>query len=325
MAMNEIDKLDPDRFHERRRLRARRNRRRAYIRSIYLVPSMATLGNAVCGFAAIYIAGLDMPSADPLTQWLSGYDPRTQLANLEFSRFVIAAYFLFGAMFFDAIDGRLARFTRHTTDFGGQLDSLADAISFGVAPAILMMQMLRSSAGFVPFGITRTIWAIGAVYMCCAVIRLARFNVSNEHGEQHHFSFLGLPSPAAAGVVASMVLLHQTLYADCAEFMKRGYDGIWFKPIFWTQVIVYWAVPVFTLIVGLLMVSTVRYSHLVNRYLRGKRSMSRLIIVLIALLAILIFHRYLLGVAMLAYVVSGVWGWARFRRSGVRPAEIPTP
>src|SRR5664279_1860193 len=102
MAMNEIDKLDPDRFHERRRLRARRNRRRAYIRSIYLLPSMATLGNAACGFAAVYIAGLDQQPADPLTRWFAS------------SRFIIAAYFIFGAMLFDAIDGRLVRFTRHT-------------------------------------------------------------------------------------------------------------------------------------------------------------------------------------------------------------------
>ena len=313
MAMNEIDKLDPDRFHERRRLRARRNRRRAYIRSIYLVPSMATLGNAVCGFAAIYIAGLDQRPADPVTQFFFA------------QRFLIAAYFIFGAMVFDALDGRLARFTRHTTDFGGQLDSLADAISFGVAPAILMLQLLRTSEGGVPFGLTRAIWAVGAIYMCCAVIRLARFNVSNAHGEQHHFSFLGLPSPAAAGVVAALVLLHQTLYADYLDFIQNDYHGFWLRPVWWTGIITYWAIPVFTLMSGLLMVSTVRYSHLVNRYLRGKRSMSRLIIVLIAILAVVVLHRYLLGVVMLAYVTTGVWGWARFRRSGVRPAEIPTP
>ncbi len=323
MAINEFDKLDPDSFHERRRLRARRNRRRAYIRSIYLVPSMATLGNAVCGFAAIYIAGIDLLPADPLTQSLAGYYPGTQRLNLEFSRFVIAAYFLFAAMFFDAIDGRLARFTRHTTDFGGQLDSLADAISFGVAPAILMMQMMRSSAGAVPFAMTRAIWAIGAVYMCCAIIRLARFNVSNEHGEQHHFSFLGLPSPAAAGVVAALVLLHQTLYAEYMGFIEQNYTGFWLKPVWWTGIIAYWAVPSFTLVVGLLMVSTIRYPHLVNRYLRGKRSMSRLLVVLFSILAILILHRYLLGVAMLAYVISGFWSWARFRRGGYRAAETP--
>lgn len=339
MATNRPDKLDPDEFHERRRLRARRNRRRAYIRSIYLLPSMATLGNAVCGFAAIYIAGLDMRPADPLTQWLSGYNAQTQVTGTDYSRFVIAAYFLFAAMFFDAIDGRLARFTRHTTDFGGQLDSLADAISFGVAPAILMLQLMREGAGTVPFGLTRTIWAVGLVYMCCAVIRLARFNVSNEHGEQHHFSFLGLPSPAAAAVVAAIVLLHQTLYVDyvklntawCSQqvitdIAHAPAPPLYLTVLYWVTVVGYWLIPLLTLAAGLLMVSTIRYPHMVNRYLRGKRSMGRLVIVLIVILAILILHRYLLAPAILFYVAQGLWSHLRARRSGLRPEQAtPTP
>jgi CDP-diacylglycerol--serine O-phosphatidyltransferase len=313
MATSPMDKLDPDKFHERRRLRARRKRRRAYIRSIYLLPSMATLGNAACGFAAIYISGLDLIPMDPLTQWLVGYNPLTH--EME-HRFIMAAYLIFAAMFFDAIDGRLARFTRHTTDFGGQLDSLADAISFGVAPALLMMQLLKLSTGMVPFALSRAIWAVGAIYMCCAVIRLARFNVSNQHGEQHHFSFLGLPSPAAAGVVASLVLLHQTLFADGSELWKTS-AGFWTKTVLWTSVVVYWAIPVITLLTGLLMVSTIRYPHLVNRYIRGKRSLGRLMTVIVGGLAILILHRYLLGVAMLVYVILGLWAWIKARgRSG---------
>lgn len=320
MATNEFDKLDPDQFHERRRLRARRKRRRAYIRSIYLLPSMATLGNAACGFAAIYIAGLDQQPADPLTAWFAS------------SRFVIAAYFIFAAMLFDAIDGRLARFTRHTTDFGGQLDSLADAISFGVAPAILMLQLLRTSAGTVPFfAITRAIWAAGAVYMCCAVIRLARFNVSNQHGEQHHFSFLGLPSPAAAGVVASLVLLQQTVVEEWGKLYNHWYQGLnmselalhgapaqplYLVAMMWIGTAVYWALPVITLGAGLLMVSAIRYPHMVNRYLRGKRSMGRLILTGLVLLAVLILHQYLLGVVIMAYVIHGLSSHLRARRLG---------
>ncbi len=170
---------------EARRLRIRRRGRRAYIRSVYSLPSLATLGNAVCGFAAMYVAALDKNTADHWTEWFYSH------------RFMAAAYLIFIAMLFDAIDGRLARFTRHTTDFGGQLDSLADVVSFGCAPAFIMLQLLHdvpiSSAAVVG----RLIWSIGAIYMSCAAIRLARFNVSNEHGEQHHYSFLGLPSPGA--------------------------------------------------------------------------------------------------------------------------------
>src|SRR5262249_4663351 len=158
---------------------------RAYIRSVYSLPSLATLGNAICGFGAMYVAALDPGSADNWTQWF------------YHSRFLSAAYLIFIAMFFDGIDGRLARFTRHTTDFGGQLDSLADVVSFGCAPAFIALQLFHESHFDVPSIVSRLVWAIGALYMSCAAIRLARFNVSNEHGEQHHFSFLGLPSPGA--------------------------------------------------------------------------------------------------------------------------------
>ena len=121
----------PNREH--RRLRRRRKRRRAYIRSVYFLPSMATLGNAICGFGAMYVSTLDPAAAghDPLAVWFAKH------------RFLVAAYLVFLAMIFDALDGRLARFTRHTTDFGGQLDSLADVISFGAAPAFLALQLFK--------------------------------------------------------------------------------------------------------------------------------------------------------------------------------------
>src|SRR4029077_1554570 len=91
--------------------------------------------------------------------------------------FAAAAYLIFVAMIFDALDGRLARFTRHTTDFGGQLDSLADVVSFGAAPAFIALQLFRVevlNTRRVPFSISRLMWAIGALYFSCAAIRLAR-------------------------------------------------------------------------------------------------------------------------------------------------------
>src|SRR5262245_40743316 len=93
------------RAHRRRRLR--RRGRRAYIRSVYFLPSMATLGNAICGFGAMYVAAFDASNV--------GNDPWAQ--SLAGSRFMAAAYLIFIAMVFDALDGRLARFARHTTDF----------------------------------------------------------------------------------------------------------------------------------------------------------------------------------------------------------------
>src|SRR5213593_4472289 len=113
-ASPRADKPMIHRTREHRRRRLRRHGRRAYVRSVYFLPSLATLGNAICGFAAIYVAGLDLGAIgpDPWTQYFYKY------------RFLAAAYLIFVAMLFDGLDGRLARFTRHTTDFGGQLDSL---------------------------------------------------------------------------------------------------------------------------------------------------------------------------------------------------------
>src|SRR5450432_4566250 len=118
---------------EHRRLRFRRHGRRAYIRSVYILPSLATLGNAICGFAACYVAAFDDSNVgtDPLAKWL------------YLHKFFAAAYLILLAMLFDALDGRLARFARHTTDFGGQLDSLADVLSFGAAPAFIALQVFK--------------------------------------------------------------------------------------------------------------------------------------------------------------------------------------
>src|SRR3954466_782238 len=234
---------------EHRRRRLRRRGKRAYIRSVYFLPSMATLGNAICGFGAMYVAAFDQTNVgtDPWAKWLYGY------------KFLAAAYMIFLAMLFDAMDGRLARFTRHTTDFGGQLDSLADVVSFGAAPAFIALLLFKAGTEKLPppTMISRLVWAMGALYMSCAAIRLARFNVSNEHGEQHHFSFLGLPSPGAAGAVVALILMQQDLRQWAAE---TGYRVVGAA----ADVCLY-LLPVVVLAAGLLMVSNIRYAHVVNR------------------------------------------------------------
>jgi CDP-diacylglycerol--serine O-phosphatidyltransferase len=263
---------------------------------------MATLGNAVCGFAAIYIAGLEAGARDPLTEWF------------YHSRFLAAAYMIFVAMIFDGIDGRLARFTRHTTDFGGQLDSLADVISFGAAPAFIALQLFKSYHPDIIPGFSRLIWAVGALYLSCAAMRLARFNVSNEHGEQHHFSFLGLPSPGAAGAVAALILMQQDLATD-------PWHGHLPNLATTLSSILIYVLPVVVLATGLLMVSNIRYPHIINRYLKGKKSMARLIYVVVLVLLIVVAHRYILGIGCLIYALWGPisYGYLRTRRSFSAP------
>ena len=311
--------LQQSREHMERR--SRRKRRRTMIRSIYLVPSMATLGNAVCGFASIYIASLSL---------LSTQDARDPWTAFFISHSIpIAAYLIFLAMVFDALDGRLARFTRHTTDFGGQLDSMADVISFGVAPAILMLYATRALAPWVaslygvemPFIFTRAIWAIGAVYACCAAVRLARFNVSNEHGEQHHFSFLGLPSPAAGGAVAAWVLMCTALFEAYRDRYEVGDIGRMLTFLTYTHFFALALLPLITLAVGLLMVSSLRYPHIVNRYVRGRKSIGTLVVILIIGGVVLALHRYAIALATLIYVLWGVTGYfmALYRKPAAKP------
>lgn len=301
-----------DALREQRRLRLRRHGRRAYIRSIYLLPSMMTLGNAICGFAAIYVASLT-----------SGSDPWTQAFIKH--RFVVAAYLIFLAMVCDALDGRLARFTRHTTDFGGQLDSMADVISFGVAPAILMLQLCKDASPETPHAVTRAIWGIGAVYACCAAIRLARFNVSNEHGEQHHFSFLGLPSPGAGGTIAAIVLMNQAAGQEYLALPIAAREGTTGNLLMGIATIAFWALPIITLITGLLMVSTIRYPHIINRYLRGRKTVGQLVLMLVGLIVLIAWHQYMIAVAAIVFTASGMVSWVWFRINRRRPAPKQNP
>jgi CDP-diacylglycerol---serine O-phosphatidyltransferase len=288
----------PRRSREQRRLRLRRRGRRAYIRSVYFLPSLATLGNAVSGFAAIYVAAMVASSET------TSHDPwAIFFLNHGFSA---AAYLIFLAMMFDAIDGRLARFTRHTTDFGGQLDSMADVISFGVAPAFVALRLFRVVDGSdLSLPLARLVWAIAALFVCCAAIRLARFNVSNQHGEQHHFSFLGLPSPGAAGAVASLILMQQELARQSLVFLANACLAL---------------LPLVVLGTGLLMVSHVRYPHFVNRYLRGRRSIGRLILIVGIVLLMIVAHQYVLGIGALSYAAWGPGAWMLTRtRRWMRP------
>jgi len=280
-----------------RSLRRKRLGRRAYIRSVQLLPSLATLGNAVCGFGAIYVSAFAMNDAgnDPWAQFFAKHS------------FVAACVLILLSMAFDALDGRLARFARHTTDFGGQLDSLADAVSFGAAPAFVALQVFKANGPDTALPLSRLIWAIGAIYFCCALIRLARFNVSNEHGEQAHMSFLGLPSPGAAGAVVGLILIQQDLRTISLSVQSTVVTALYYVA---TAMI-----PVVVLASGLLMVSAIRYPHVVNKYLRGKRSIQWLVGIVAVLLLLLIFPRYTLGLGMIAFAAgSPIWFFVTRRR-----------
>jgi CDP-diacylglycerol--serine O-phosphatidyltransferase len=169
------------------------------------------------------------------------------------------------------LDGRLARMSQSTSSFGGQLDSLCDVISFGVAPAFLMLKLVHqqlAAEGLADGALFQRLLLLAAVvYISCAAIRLARFNVENVENVSNHASFAGLPSPAAAGVVVSLVLFQQESMPDL-------------------KVILY-SLPLVTAAAGILMVTRIPYPHVLNQYLKGKKPLGDLIKVL-AFLALVI-------------------------------------
>lgn len=219
-----------------------------------VLPTLLTLGNALCGFAAItYCARLGIEE--------------TQAGD---SHLLYASLCIFAGMLFDALDGRAARWANQSSEFGAQLDSLCDVVTFGVAPAFLMRQFSLQSALFAP----RIMWVIAGLYVACAILRLARFTVETDEDDSHdHFS--GLPSPAAAGVLASFPVAMYGLGkltgsgAELSDFARRLTD--------WLPNICIEALPLITLAVACLMVSRIRYSHVFNQMFTGRRSRSHVI------------------------------------------------
>jgi CDP-diacylglycerol---serine O-phosphatidyltransferase len=264
------------------KLSRRQARRR---RMVAIVPSLLTRGNAVCGFAAITFAakvGPEMATPNDL---------------------YYAALLIFAGMVFDALDGPVARLARQTSAFGANLDSLSDVITFGVAPAFLMLKF--SPVLFHP----RLLWVIAVLYMLCAVMRLARFNVAHDD-EPAHESFRGLPSPAAAGMVASLVIIAPGLERFTAPEMKESSQRLGEFLIAATSS----ALPVVTLIVACLMVSRIRYPHVVNQFFRGRHTYQHFVKLIFALLIVFAVHELAIPIVLFYFVISSPLQafWMRF-------------
>ena len=294
-----------------RRQRRAVKRRQLILRGTSVLPAMFTLGNGLLGFAAIHFASRSKLGFADMEKW---------------GDISIAAWMIFLAMVCDMIDGRLARWARKTSDFGAQLDSLCDAISFGVAPAILMLRTVITAfqghverISFLPDMplLERVVWAVAGLYIVCAVLRLARFNVENEPDESAHMYFRGLPSPGAAATVAATVLLFVRLNSIS--------DGWRSNPILLAAVGA--ILPIITLITAMLMVSRFRYSHIINQYIRGKKPFSYLVKLMVVLLAGAMEPFVTAALVVLAYTLSGPFGFLvkKKDRTPTAPPQLPPP
>lgn len=253
-----------------------KQRTRRFQRSVYLLPSMFTVGNLFCGYACIV------------------YTMRGD--------FTTAAVFIGAAVVLDGIDGRVARMADAASEFGGEFDSLADVISFGVAPAILLF-------GWGLEGLGRLGWAVGFLYVTAAALRLARFNVQPGSVDKRYF--IGMPSPAAAGVLAS------TVFAWPVGFPVAGAS---------------WIALAVVLVPALLMVSRIRFRSFGTLSLQPRRSSLVLLQFAFLVAAIAVRPAPVLFVMSYVYLVSGPIGYllgrvrqATSRRSGGgRDADRPT-
>ncbi|MDR1317864.1 MAG: phosphatidylcholine/phosphatidylserine synthase [Spirochaetales bacterium] len=285
---------------------------RRRLKYIAILPSLITLMNAMCGFIAIVYASRGA-GADILIFRRPG-----------FTLFALSGYMIFLAMIADVMDGRVARLSKTTSSFGGQLDSLSDAISFGVAPAFLMMQVVgvyleRWKTALPGFGgaLTQIVFLIAIVYAVCAIIRLARFNVENEEDESAHMNFSGLPSPAAAGVVVSLVIFQQDILPKIANHSPYLFDIIEQATI--------WALPIVTFVAGILMVTRVRYTHVVNYYLRGKKSFSTFLAIFFAGLLLIWYIQLAIVIGFCGFALTGLLRalYTRIFRKKAAPQPAP--
>lgn len=223
-------------------------------RGIYLLPSVLTTFGMFAGFYSI-------------------------ISSIN-GEFTIAAISIMIAMMWDTLDGRVARLTNTQSAFGAEYDSLADLVSFGLAPALLVYEWSLYELG--RFG-----WLAAFVYLACAALRLARFNTQVGIADKRFFQ--GLPSPAAAGVIASMIWLKIWTFASFdSEVISLGYylgAGI-------------------TILCGILMVSNVRYYSF--KELDTKKASFRFLLLIVLSLIILMYKpNIILFTGFFLYLLSG--------------------
>ncbi len=262
---------------------------------IYFLPNLMTAGNLFCGFVAV-IHCIQARLAE-----LSGTNDYLGLTSAE--HYTKAVWFIFGAAAFDTLDGRLARMGGRESLFGAEFDSLADVISFGIAPALMVYFLILSpSQGYPQF---RTIgWFFGFIYLLCAAIRLARFNVITNpllHGSKKETNkdFVGLPVPAAAATVAALVmfLLH----------LAEGDKSLRLYAL---------ALPPLLLLIAILMVSTVRYPSGKGLDLQTKTRLQPFIVFLGLAGLVVLYKEVAVLCVCLSYIFFGlIRHWRRARRA----------
>lgn len=221
-------------------------------KGIHILPSLFTTGNVFCGFYS-FIAALN-------------------------EKYYLAAWAIVLAIIFDVLDGRIARMTKTTSAFGMQYDSLADVISFGMAPAFLCYAWVLK-----PFG--RIGWMAAFLYLLCSAFRLARFNTTKPDIQGQHF--IGLATPAAAAVIASIIIAFEDLFGS------RVHPGFMVAVVY---------------ILAFLMVSNIKYPAFKKFEFRKRVSFTRFLLVVLVLYILATIPKIALFLISFGYTIFGPIG-----------------
>lgn len=235
---------------------------------IYLLPNLMTAGNLFCGFAATL-------------KILEGALLQSTNGDAAAILFHSAIWFILGACIFDLLDGRLARLGGHETAFGREFDSIADIVSFGVAPALMVYRIVLQE-------FPRAGWIVAFVYLACGALRLARFNVMSATPEGGSKDFKGFPIPAAAGLIASLTLFMLWL-AEGEHQLGR-----------WKFVL-----PPLMIFLSFMMFSGFRYPSFKAVNWRTRRSIPRFLAITLILLATALNYEWMPAVLFISYLLYG--------------------
>jgi CDP-diacylglycerol---serine O-phosphatidyltransferase len=257
---------------------------------IYFLPNLFTAANLFCGFVALtYIVGVDLG---------------TDVTQPEYKKIKIALGFILLACIFDLFDGRVARMAGVESPFGREFDSLADLVSFGVAPAFLVHRVVLREVweGHPQFG-----WFISSAYLLAGAFRLARFNcLAAMAGTGGGKEFLGFPIPAAAGLVASLTMM-------MIHLEERGYS-----PSTWK-----YALPVVLIFLAAMMVSTVKYPTFKKLDLKATSTFWKTMIAALLVGSIVILREKILYIVMpIFFTAYLLYGFIRPRISRKMQREI---
>ncbi|MGE3167048.1 MAG: phosphatidylcholine/phosphatidylserine synthase [Planctomycetota bacterium] len=250
-----------------------------------VIPNLITIGNAVCGFVA-----LTMIAAAEIHDGIL-----RPPAALRY-----AAWSILLGMIFDVFDGRVARMTGATSSLGAHLDSLADLVTFGLAPAGLIVTLNRVVAWQPAW--QNVAWVFGLAYFLGALLRLARFNAESGPAEEDHLCFRGLPTPAAAGCVAGLVLVYFWL-SDWRSWELRAIAETTPAVLDPYLQSIPKLLPFVGFFLGFIMVSSyLRYPHFASQLLARKQSFDTLVYLVFGVTLSVVMVEPILCLAFMGYV-----------------------